>query len=94
MPWNGLRFSISRERQGIDDVTFALQKLTNSSYDEWHQQLENGLFLFWQKVVLDAGKNEGFTKERLEKLQSDWEHCKKVVDMYFKDRREYDEELD
>ncbi len=93
MAWNGLRFTISREHEGIDDVGFALRNLNNSSYDEWHKQLEDGLYLFLQKIVVDAKRSENFTKERLETLQKDWEHCKNVVDMYFRDRQQYDEEL-
>lgn len=94
MPWNGLRFTISRQNEGVDDVGFALQRLLRSSYDEWHKQLEDGLYLFLQEVVLDAGKQEKFSRERLDYLWDHWNRCKHVVDMYFKDRREFDEELD
>ena len=91
-PWNGLRFSIARPNQGVDDVAFSLRALLTSSYDEWHREIEDRLWNFQRRVVEDARKSEEFTLERLEKLEREWEASKKAIDMYFQDRRKVEME--
>lgn len=91
--WNSFSFGIARNEQNLDDVFKSLTRLNKSSYDEWHEELTNGLLGFLEEVLTDAAKSENFTRERLLKLERTWEHYKKVVDMYFNDRKQFDEEI-
>ena len=73
------------------------QPLKNCStlhIDAWHQQLEDGIHVFLEKVILDASKQSNFSRDRLVKLQRDWEMCKSTIDFYFADREEFDEDLE
>lgn len=93
MTWNGFRFSIGRPRT-VDkyDVPRTFERFAESSYDEWHRQVEDGVGNFIQAIVEDALSPTDFSEARLEELEKKWERCKKVVDMYFRDRRDVDKE--
>lgn len=91
--WNSLRFGVARQISSIADVRNALTNFRDSSYDEWHQQIEERLGHFLQLLLSDALQPGNFNRERLEILEREWTHLKKGIDVYFKDRREYDDEL-
>ena len=88
--WNSLRFGIARQISSEKDVIDAVNRLQQSSYDEWHQSIEDSLTTFLQELISDACESGDFDEERLEYLERQWNQSKDSIDRYFTDRRKYD----